>query len=72
MYCRGFRFLHIYDQADWFCCNMAMVSKVESRHIKLATMLSMFLLHVIIILGNGAGVGKTEGAEVKIMTYVLH
>lgn len=35
-------------------------------------MLSMFLLHVIIILGNGAGVGKTEGAEVKIMTYMLH
>lgn len=51
---------------------MAMVSKVESQHIKLATMLSMFLLHVIIILGNGASIGKTEGVEVKIMTYMLH
>jgi len=27
---------------------------------------------MIFILGNGAGVGKTEGAEVKVMTYMLH
>lgn len=30
------------------------------------------LLHMIFILGNGAGVGKTEGAELKVMTYMLH
>lgn len=36
-----------------------MVYKGESRHMTRATMLSMVLLHVIIILGNGGGVAKT-------------